>query len=113
MGNRILIETESDSLYLDNNLIHAVAGKEEYIYDLSEVKKIVILTTNQGPLCDDMALAVDVGGNNVIFIMSGHRCFDEFLFNQIGKRISLDYQKIIEASSCVENEAFEIYRSAN
>ena len=109
MANRICVDTDEDSLSLIDNRIWAVAGPDTYIYDLERVEKIVILTTDMGPFFDDMGLAIDVGNNDVIFIMSSHRCYQEFLFDQIGKVLPLDYQKIIDASSCTENKVFEIY----
>lgn len=109
MANRICVDTDEDSLSLIDNRIWAVAGPDTYIYDLERVEKIVILTTDMGPFFDDMGLAIDVGNDDVIFIMSSHRCYQEFLFEQIGKVLPLDYQKIIDASSCTENKVFEIY----
>ncbi len=88
MANRIQVKTEEDSLFLED------------------------LTTDLGPFYDDMGLAVDVGNDEVIFIMSEHRCYKSFLFDQIGKVLPIDYQKIIDASSCTENRVFEIYRKA-
>ena len=113
MANRIQVKTAEDSLFLEDNKIHAVVDSKEYIYDLSAVDKLVILTTDLGPFYDDMGLAVDFGNDEVIFIMSEHRCYKPFLFDQIGKVLPIDYQKIIEASSCTENKVFEIYRSAS
>ena len=75
-----------------------------------KVEKIVLLTTDLGPFYDDMGLAIDVGNDTAIFIMSEHKCFNDFLFEQIGKVLSIDYQKVIEASSCIERNVFEIYR---
>lgn len=56
-----------------------------------------------------MCLAVDVGNNNVIFIMSAHKCYKSFLFDQLGKALTIDYEKIIAAASCVTRNVFEIY----
>ena len=109
MANRICVDTDEDSLSLIDDKIWAVAGPETHIYDLDRVEKIVILTTDMGPFFDDMGLAIDVGNNDVIFIMSSHRCYQKFLFDQIGKVLPLDYQKIIDASSCTENKVFELY----
>ena len=67
------------------------------------------MTTDLGPFYDDMGLAVDVGNNTVIFIMSEHKCYSSFLFDQIGKVLPIDHHKIIDASSCTENSIFEIY----
>ena len=109
MINEIRVETEDDDLFLMDDKIHAIVDSREYIYELSRVNKIVLITTDLGPFYDDMGLAIDVGNNDVIFIMSGHRCYKSFLFDQIGKSLPIDYQKIIDASSCTEKKIFELY----
>ena len=109
MRNKIRVETEEDSLYLADEKIHAIAESKEHIYELSSVTKIFVLTTDKGPFYDDICLAVEVGDDDVIFIMSEHRCYKSFLFDQIGKALPIDYEKIIEASACTENCMFEIY----
>ena len=109
MNNRIRIETDSDSICLVGDRIQAVVDSTEYINELSSVKKIVLITTDLGPLQDDMGLAIDIENNDVISIMSEHKCFKPFLFDQIGKALPIDFQKIIEASSCADNGEFEIY----
>lgn len=101
---------EEDALYLEGNEIHAYLANQEYVYPLEAIEKMVLLTTDIGPFYDDMGLAIDVGNNTAIFIMSEHRCFKDFLFEKIGKVLPIDYQKVIEASACVENNVFEIYR---
>ena len=111
MTNQIRVETDDDLLYMENNKIHANVNSKEYVYDVSAVEKLVILTTDMGPFYDDMGLAVDVGNNNVIFIMSEHRCFKPFLFEQIGKALPIDYQKVIDASACTDRKVFEIYKN--
>jgi len=60
-------------------------------------------------LIDDMGLAVEFANNNVVFIMSEHKCFSPFLFDQIGKVLPIDFQKVIDASVCTEKRVFEIY----
>lgn len=109
MINAIRVETESDSLCLVGDKILAVVDSKEYIYELSSINKIVLFTTDSGPIHDDMGLAIDVGNNDVLFIMSEHKCFSGFLFDQAGKVLPIDYQKIIEASACTDNGVFEIY----
>ena len=109
MRNKIRVETEEESLYLADDKIHAIADSEEHIYVLSSVIKILVLTTDKGPFYDDMCLAVELGDDDVIFIMSEHRCYKSFLFDQIGKVLPIDYEKIIDASACTENCMFEIY----
>lgn len=101
---------EEDSLFLEGNTIHVYHANQEYAYPLESIEKIVLLTTDLGPFYDDMGLAIDVGNDTAIFIMSEHRCFHDFLFEQIGKVLTIDYQKVIDASICVEKNVFEIYR---
>ena len=109
MTNKIRIESEADSLGLAEDKIYAVADSKEYIYDLSSINKIVLFTTDAGPIHDDMGLAIDVGNNDVISIMSEHKCYIPFLFNQIGKALPIDFQKILDASAYTGNGIFEIY----
>ena len=109
MRKKIRVETPSDLLYLENNTIYVVAESKEYAFGLSTVERILLLTTDMGPFYDDMGLAIEVGDSDVIFIMSEHKCYQTFLFEQIGKVLPVDFQKIIEASVCTENNVFEIY----
>ena len=110
MTNKMLVESEEDLLFLKDNKIHVVINSKAQVFDLSSVEKLVLLTTDMGPFYDDMGLAVDVGNDNVIFIMSGHKCYMPFLFDQIGKALPIDYQKVIDAGICIENKVFEIYK---
>lgn len=109
MNNRIRIEKDSDSICLVRDKLLVVVDSTDYIYELSSVNRIILITTDSGPLQDDMGLAIDVGNDDVISIMSEHKCFKPFLFDQIGKALPIDFQKIIEASSCADNGEFEIY----
>ena len=109
MDNRIRVETENDSFCIIGDKVHAVVNSNEYIYKLSSINKIVLFTTDSGPLYDDMGLAIDVGNTDVIFIMSEHKCFSPFLFDQVGKVLPIDFQKVIDASTCIDDGVFEIY----
>lgn len=109
MINEIRVGTEDDSLCLVDDRLHVIVHSMEYVYELSSINKIVLFTTDSGPSYDDMGLAIDVGNDDVIFIMSEHRCFRPFLFDQVGKVLPIDYQKIMDASTCADNRVFEIY----
>jgi len=109
MNNQIRVETEADTLYLAGNEIHAVVHSKEHIYGLPSVMRMVVFTTDSGPLQDDMGLAIEVENGDVIMIMSEHKCFSPFLFDQIGKALPVDYQGIIDASASTSNGVFEIY----
>ena len=45
-----------------------------------------------------------------VFILSGHRDYDPFLFQQLGKSIEIDYEAIIQASAYTDNKIFRIYK---
>lgn len=100
----------NDTLFLVGDDMHVCIADKEEVYSVNDIVKMVLLTTDIGPFYDDMGLAIDVGNNKVIFIMSEHKCFQNFLFEQIGKYLMVDYQKVIEASVCTDNGIFEIYR---
>lgn len=109
MNNKIRVETEADTLCLVGNEICAFVHSKEHIFGLSSVMRMVVFTTDSGPLQDDMGLAIEVENGDVIMIMSEHKCFSPFLFEQIGKALPVDYQGIIDASASTSNGVFEIY----
>lgn len=103
------IEADNDCLFLKDNMIHAVVQEEQFIIPLCSVKRIFLLTTDTGPLKDDTGLAIEANNSTVVLIMSEHKCFSSFLFDQIGKFLPIDFQKIAEASVCTENKIFKLY----
>ena len=105
----IRVGAKNDSLCMAGDKIQAIVNSIEYDYELPSVNKIVLFTTDSGPVNDDMGLAIEVGINDVIFIMSEHKCFNSFLFDQVGKVLPIDFQKVIDASTCTDNGVFEIY----
>lgn len=107
---KIKIETTTDTLSLIDGKIHALSNGKEYVFDVSQIEKALILTTDMGPFYDDVCLAIEVGNEDVIFIMSEHPSYQPFLFDQLGKTITIDYKKIIDASICTDNQVFEIYK---
>ncbi len=106
---KIFIKNNEDSIILEGNNIHAIADNKEYICELSSINEIDLLTTDLGPFVDDMCLAIFTDNNIVFFVLSEHICFKPFLFDQIGKLLPIDYQKIIDASTCTKKNTFEIY----
>ena len=109
MATEIRIETKEDSIYLEDQNIQALASGQEYLFALSAVKRIVLLTMDFAPFLDNMCLAVDVGNDTVIFVMSQHECFKPFLFDQIGEALPIDYDQVIAAGDSTEDNVFEIY----
>ena len=106
---KILIQTDEDRLFLRDGTIKALSGGKEYTIDISRVEQAVIITTDMGPFYDDMALALRTDDGNAVFILSSHPDYEAFLFDSLGKTLEIDYQAIIDASSCTENKIFVIY----
>ena len=101
---------DEDILTFNDNIIHATSDSKEYDFELKQVERIVLFTTDKGPFEDDMGLEIELRDNKVIMILSGHKCFKSFLFDQIGKVLPIDYKKIIDASSCTDNRTFELFK---
>lgn len=106
---KIRIE-KNDTLCVKGGSIEAVSRNEKYSFDKSEIEEIVMITTDNGPFFDDMGLAIRINAETAIFIMSGHPLYEKFLFDELGKLVSIDYNAIIRASSCTENKIFPLYR---
>lgn len=100
----------NDRLLLENEVIKAITADGEQKFHISEVKTAMIITTDLGPFYDDMGLALNIDQETAIFIMSSHPDYQTFLFDQFGKSVKIDYNKIIAASTCTENKIFEIYK---
>ncbi|MBR3970733.1 MAG: hypothetical protein IKJ87_06610 [Ruminococcus sp.] len=102
--------SNEDSLIVKDNKIVANVGGQELVFDIEAVNKLVVYTTCMGPLSDDMGMIIHLSGDTTISIMSGHECYENFLFDGLGKALPIDHKKIIEASGCTEPEMFVIYK---
>ncbi len=98
-----------DFLTVKDNNIYANIEGQFLPFDMDDVNRLILFTTGEGPLLDDMGLAIELCGDITIVIMSGHECYESFLFDGLGKALPINYKKIIEASSCTEPEMFVIY----
>lgn len=107
---KIRIETDNDRLFLENDVIKAIADGVEHTFNISEVEAALILTTDLGPFYDDMGLALRIDSETAVFIMSSHPDYKNFLFDEFGKTVAIDYNEIIKASTCTENKIFVIYK---
>ena len=107
---KIIVRTEDDALTLEGDKIIALSNNKKFIYDINYIRKIYITTSDQGPLYDDMGMLIYLGDDNLIFVYSEHKSFSQLLFEkQMSEVLNIDYKKVIEACSCVENNSFEIY----
>ena len=111
MVNKIRVESKSDFILLEDETIKVFANNKEYSFNVSDVQRVLIITTDKGPLYDDMFLVVEVGKETAIFVMSEHPFYETFLFEQLGKILELDYNEIIQASMSVDNKLFVIYKN--
>ena len=102
-----------DSLIVRDNKIVANIGGQELVFDIDAVSKLVVYTTCMGPLHDDMGLIIHISGDTTIEIMSGHECYESFLFDGLGKALPIDHKKIVEASGCTKSKMFVIYKKSD
>jgi len=81
-------------------------GKTDFSIDL--LQEIAIITTDQGPVMDDVAMAFFFQ-ETVLFLPSGHKCYQN-VYDAVSGRLSLDYKEIIKAMGCAENAVFSIWK---
>ncbi len=107
--NVIRITNENDSLILKDNEIHALADNNEHVYNLSTLSRLEIISSSSKLDNIEKYLVLYIGDDTEIFINSGHKCFQPFLFNQLNSNLSLNHKRIIDAMGCTEDATFEIY----
>jgi hypothetical protein len=99
---------DNDIVEISKDEIQMNIGGKAFCFKIVEISKIAILTSDQGPFVDDVALAVTIE-DRVFVIPSENKLYEKFLFDGISKKITIDFQKVMEASSCTENAEFIIY----
>ncbi len=104
----IKVLNNNDTIEIMDNEIKACINSELVAFRIADISKIAILTTDKGPFVDDVALAITLH-KDVIVIPSEHDLYQKFLFDYISKKVSIDFQKVIEASSSTQNAEFIIY----
>ena len=104
----IKILNERDTIKTENDEVYICMDEKDNKFKISDIHKISIFTTDQGPFVDDVALSIVL--NQCSFLIpSEHYLYQKFLFDDISKKVSLDFQKIIEASSSTQNAEFVLY----
>ena len=99
----------NDIVEISNDEIQVNIDGKAFCFKIDEILKIAILTSDQGPFVDDVVLAITIEGS-VFLIPSENKLYEKFLFDEISKKITIDFQKVMEASSCTENAEFIIYK---
>jgi len=104
----IKILNEKDTIKTENDEVHICMDEKDNKFKIIDIDKITLLTTDQGPFVDDVALTI-VLDQCIFLIPSEHHLYQKFLFDDISKKISINFQKIIEASSSTQNAEFMLY----
>lgn len=100
----------SDTVCVKDGKIAVFFENKEYSFAKEEIEAAMIITTDKGPFYDDMCLALRIDSETAVFVMSEHPCYKAFLFDELKTLVKVDYSKVIEASTCTENNIFFLYR---
>ena len=105
----------NDVISIKNNCIEVIAENKNYSFDKTEIKDILLLTRDSGPFDDDVCLAIIINSTSIseeviIFIESEHQMYEKFLFDELKEIVSIDYEAIIQAMTCVEDKVFVLYK---
>lgn len=105
--NKYILE-KNDSATCEDTSIKFTIEEKPYSFDVSEIDKVSIFTTDKGPLIDDVALAVFFDAN-MFLLPSEHPQYQPFLFDNIYKMLEVNYDEVIKSTTCVDNAEFVIY----
>lgn len=92
-----------DSKYMEIEIENALS-----FLLIDNIIKVSVITSNKGPVEDDMGLAIKFH-DEVYVLMSEHPLYNNFLFEELGKVIELDFQAITDAASSCDNAEFIVY----
>ena len=99
-----------DTVCVKDGRVEVVFEGREYSFEKEEIEAVMLITTDKGPFYDDMCLAVRIDSETAVFVMSEHPQFRVFLFDELKTLVTIDYNKVIEASACIENNIFFLYK---
>lgn len=106
----ITLKQEDQIAVLDNE-IHVFKDVNEISLPIDTINDISIFTTDEGPFIDDVFLAIKFE-TKVIVVPSEHPLYSAFLFDELGKKIKIDYEQIIKSSMSTDNAVFVLYKKA-
>ena len=98
----------ADEVYISQDQVHLSIDHKKVMFFIDDIDKISIFTTGQGPFVDDIFLIIGLI-SSVFIIPSEHPQYESFLFDHLGKKIKIDYDKIIESSMSTDNAEFVLY----
>ena len=98
-----------ESLIFSNGVFTYKKGAlDKTEFSIGLLLEIAIITTDQGPFMDDVAMAFFFQ-ETVLFLPSGHKCYQN-VYDAVSDRLPLDYKEIIKAIGCAENAVFSIWK---
>jgi hypothetical protein len=77
-------------------------------FDIKNLQKISIITTDEGPFFDDVGLALFFI-DTILVLPSEHSCYKKMLFNSFSDVLTINYENVIKASTCAENAEFILW----
>ena len=104
----MIILKSNDNVFCNTASIYFKIDDKEVKFDIQQLKKASIITNDRGPFEDDVALAIFIN-DEIFLIKSEHKSYSNFLFEDLGKMISLNYDMIIAASTSTDNAEFPIF----
>lgn len=105
--------SNNDTICVKNGAVETVFENKAYSFAKEEIEAVMMITTDKGPIYDDMCLALRIDSETAVFVMSEHPQFGGFLFDELKTILEIDYAKVIAASSCIENNIFFLYQRDN
>lgn len=103
------LKDEDTIRFEDNQIIMSVSG-QTLTCQADRILSAGIMTTNQGPIKDDVGLVLLMDNDDTIIIMSEHPLFQKVLFEELKAVIEIDYQIVLEAMAHADNGLFIVYR---
>ena len=98
----------NELLILSNKVITLKdENSKESNFNIDFLQKISILTTDQGPFFDDVALALFFE-ETALILPSEHCCYKN-VYAGFSECLSLNYDAVIKAMSCAENAEFIVW----
>lgn len=92
-------------------LIHEKNKEDKTVYDVDGLEKISLFTTDQGPIIDDVALALFFG-ETILVLQSEHGNYQE-IYDFIGGLFEFNYENVIKAMCSTENAEFILWKKGN
>lgn len=99
-----------DTVCVKNGRVEVVFKGERYFFTKEDIEEVMMITTDKGPLYDDMCLAIRIDSETAIFVMSEHPQFRVFLFDELKTLVEVDHNEVINAAMCIENNIFSLYK---